>query len=82
MRREVLILAAIMALLTFAGSPDCMAQRNASKGFEKELYGKSRGKQENAGAGKQSPAQGKAAKAMKEQEKKEDRRLWEKQKLI
>jgi len=62
----------VAGLLLFVVPPDeCHAQRNATRKFEREVFGKTRkGPQSNDGI----KARGAAARAMKEQEKKEARR--------
>ena len=72
--RKVLVsvryIAALTVLLFAVQVTDCEAQRNATKRFEKEVFGKSR----RSTPAKQSGESRAAAKAMKEQEKKMARR--------
>ena len=71
-RKVLLRLLVIVTVLLFTLPPsECNAQRNASHKFEKELFGKTKkGKSFNEGV---KPG-GKAAKAIKKQEKKEAQR--------
>jgi hypothetical protein len=63
---SVRYIAALTVLLFAVQGSDCEAQRNATKRFEKEVFGKSR----RSTPAKQSGESRAAAKAMKEQEKK------------
>lgn len=71
-RIVLLRLLVLLTVLLFAlPQSECAAQRNASRKFEKELFGKTRkGKSFNEG----TRPRGKAAKAIKNQEKKEAKR--------
>lgn len=81
MKRQLLFirfLAIVITLLFTLSAGECNAQRNASRKFEKETFGKSR-KSTGFDEGK---AHGKAAKAMKEQEKKKAMRASDDEKQL
>lgn len=70
----------VAGLLLFVVPPDeCHAQRNATRKFEKETFGKTR---KGPVSADRTKARGAAARAMKEQEKKEARRDREDEKAI
>jgi hypothetical protein len=71
-RKVLLRLLVLLTLFIFALPPsECAAQRNASRKFEKELFGKTKkGKSVNEG----TRPRGKAAKAIKDQESKAAKR--------
>jgi len=81
MKKQVVFMRLLLIMLTLLFAmpvSECTAQRNATRKFEKETFGKSR-KSKVFDEGK---AHGKAAKAMREQEKKEARRNREDEKQI
>ncbi len=70
----------VAGVLLYAVPPDtCHAQRNATRKFEKETFGKTR---KGAVSADRTKARGGAARAMKEQEKKEARRDREDEKAL
>ncbi len=70
----------VVGVLLFAVPPDeCHAQRNATRKFEKETFGKTR---KGPVSADRTKARGAAAKAMREQEKKEARRDREDEKAL